>query len=166
MGLLAETQQAFAEAQRRIAQFETEMADLSAAIDLRGRKLGQYQALYFDAKIEIDKLRHLQGETVSVQAERQKKEKALAQCDALSLALRKNREVHFRETAALTKLLEKQRQRLEDQRKKLEDQQTKIKTISLEKAALLSSTSWKITSPLRSIVSKFRKSHRRQPKIS
>lgn len=158
--MLAEEQAAGAKAQHRIERLEAETADLSAALDLRGRKANQYQALYFDCENELKKLRRLKAEVLDAQSERQKKLKALNERDALIAKLRQNCETHYRETAMLTVLLEDQRkvaiQEAEAIRQQLDELRMKADALELDNAAILSSTSWKITSPLRRIASKLR----------
>ncbi len=125
---------ALAEAQRHAGILEAEIADLSVAFEARGRKTSQYQALCFDSDAELKALRRAKAENFNAQAERRMKDTALAERDALAIQLRQNRETHYRETAALSLLLEKQKM-----------------AAAQETAAFLSSTSWKLTSPLRRI---------------
>lgn len=163
---LTEQRAAFARAQHRVELLEAERAELSTSLDLRGRKASQYQALYFDFENELKKLRRIQVEALDAQAERQKKDEALAECDALAVKLRQSRETHYRETAALTVLLEQQRKSAAEEaaalRQQLDELRKQADNLALDNKALLSSTSWKITSPLRRIVSKFRgHAHRR-----
>lgn len=143
---------ALAEARNRATALEAEMAELSAAFEARGRKTSKYQALYFDCDTELKKLRRIETETLNARVERQKKNTALAERDALAAQLRQNRENHYCETAALTLLLEKQREAAANEALALRQQ---VDALASDNAALLSSTSWKLTSPLRRIVSKF-----------
>lgn len=157
---LDEQKAALAEAQQSIKQLEAERAELSTALDLRGRKASQYQALYFDCDSELKKLRCLESETLDAQVERQKKDEALAERDTMFGKLRQSRETHYRETATLTALLEDQRksaaQEVQALRQQLDDLHMRANALALDNNALLCSTSWKITSPLRRIASKLR----------
>lgn len=148
------------ETQQHVARLEAEIAELSAALDLRGRKASQYQALYFDSEAELKKLRPLKAEARNAQIERQRKTEITAERDAVSIKLRESRELHYRETAALTVLLEKQRrlalQEADALRRLLDEARLRADTLALDNQALLSSTSWRITWPLRRLSSMLR----------
>lgn len=157
---LAKHRAALAGAEERVERLKAQTAELSAALDGRGRKLNQYQALYFDCESELKKLRRIEAEALDPQTERQKKDEALAERDALVEKLRQSRETHYRETAALTGLLEEQRRTTARDmgalQRQLDELRKQADALALYNHALLSSTSWKITSPLRRLASRIR----------
>ena len=187
MAKMTEQDSSLAEERQRVTTLEAELAEMSVSFVARGRKTSQYQALYFDSDLELKSLRRTQAQILDAEKERQAKEAALVERDDLAAQLRQNRDIHYRETAALTLLLEKQKetaaketaalrekihlikQKVETLRHKVDELtkdvtvlRRKCQELATDNSALLSSTSWRLTSPLRRIAAKVsgRKYHR------
>ena len=154
---------ALAEAQARDKEAQQELPDLREAYKLRSKKLSETQSLIFD----------LQNQLVSVVDEKAELQKSLRKVEAAAAEaareieaahaklaareeelegshkeLKTEKAARFEETAALTRMLEEDRAKSEAERAELE---ARNRALQKHHDELLSSTSWKVTAPMRKL---------------
>lgn len=149
-------QKEYAAVQTRHDKAEQDLVALNDAYEARNRKIWELQATNFDRENENRNLqKHQQVLSDSVSALRsaletiQKEKDSVA--EVLTERLRQEKDSHYRETGILTKLLE---QKGDGGQGELAMLRRQVKQLSDHNAALLSSTSWRITAPIRKIKSK------------
>lgn len=133
-----EQAQSLTELEDIIASTKSQKDLLQKGYELRGHKLAEVQVRLFD----------IENTHAKVQRQVESHERILAT----------ERSLRFEETAALTRMLEKERQILAKSRKDQETGADSIAALKAENArlssliaGLLSSTSWKITAPVRKL---------------
>ena len=150
---LAEAEERLALAQKHHDKTEQDLAALKEAYEARNRKIWELQAIGFDRENEsrnFQKYQQTLSDSVAALTSAletiQKEKDSLS--EALSEKLRVETDRHYKETAVLTRLLEQKNAAEQAEMKNLRRQ---VQTLSAHNAALLSSTSWRITAPMRKI---------------
>lgn len=157
----AQTQKALKLAQEKSQLINAELTELRSVFEMRSQKLSELQTTLFTRDAELMK------QADQANAEKVKLE---SECEKIRAALKireASEAVRFEEIAILTRSLEEAQSRFDAYEVKISEQKTlfdskaksleialsetqsEIKSLLADKAALLDSTSWRITSPIR-----------------